>query len=145
MWSSISASRDGRDWDSETQNLGTEGCLHCKSQTSWRWGRGNNGLLYTHHLIKEQVHDKQKEALFHPIHGAVEELTATGCCGGLNDKRDDIMPWRRGAYQMCLAREAPKPLIDRNWMGLRRSHEAICCFLALSLSIFHWPLQDTGY
>lgn len=97
IWNSISTSGDGRDRDSETQNLGIEGCLQCKSQMSWRWGRGNNGLLYSHHLIKEQVHDKQKEALFHPIHGAVEELAATGCCGGLNDKRDDIDAMEKGS------------------------------------------------
>lgn len=29
--------------------------------------------------------------------------------------------------------------------GMRRARAAICCFLALSLSIFHWPLQGTGY
>ena len=63
--------------------------------------------------MKERVHNKQKEALFHPIHGAVVELIATGCYGGLKDKSDDMMPWRRGAYQTCLAQEAPK-LINRS-------------------------------
>lgn len=102
-------------------------------------------MLYSRHLTKEWVHTKQKEALFHPIHGAVVELIATGCCGGLKHKRGGMMPWRRGAYQTCLAQEAPKPLTDRSWMGMWRAHAAVCCFLALPLSIFHWPLQDMGY
>jgi len=44
-------------------------------------------VLYSCHLLKEQVHNKQKETLFHSIHGAVVELIATGSCGGLKHKK----------------------------------------------------------
>lgn len=70
-------------------------------------------MLYSHHLIKEHVHNKQKEALFHPIHSAIVELIAKRCCGGLKHKRPDMMPWKGGAYQRRLAQQVPKLPIDR--------------------------------
>lgn len=54
-----------------------------------------------------------------------------------------MMLWKGGACQTCLAQEAPKPLINgRSWMGMRKAHTAICCFLALFL---HLPLATAGH
>lgn len=86
-WNSITASRDGGDWDSEPQGEREICTVNPKC-----CGDGEeNYLLYSRHLIKEQVHNKQKEALFHPTRGAVVELITTGRCGSLRHKRD-MMP-----------------------------------------------------
>lgn len=94
----MSASGKRRDCDFQLLDLGRKWCLHGKSQM-WKW-RGNNCLLFLHHLIEEQLHNKQNEALSHPIHGAVVELIATRRGRGLKHKKDDIMLQRRGAYQI---------------------------------------------
>lgn len=105
----------------------------------WGCWRGNNCLLYLCHLIKEQIHTNQEEALLHSIHGRFVDLIATGCCEGLNHKRDDLRPQWRGAYLAHMSGSGSPQTTEGQKLG-----EGWLQFTAF-LHFMYLPLVATGH